>query len=70
MIFALCVTFMVGVWLGLYVADVLGPSKKAKKKVLEGLEFSITWGKPNLEIIQVKSEKHITDAIEFIEKHT
>jgi len=70
MMFALFITLLAGIWVGLYIAGVLGPSKKAKKKVLEGLEFSLTTGSPTPEIKQVTSEKHIHDAIDFIEKYT
>jgi len=62
MIFALCITFMVGVWLGLYVADVLGPSKKAKKKVIDDLQHV-------LEDNWKHCREEIKAAINFIEKH-
>lgn len=65
MIFALCVTFMVGVWLGLYVAAVLGASKKARKKMIDDLEEVLK----NIQHLPVCGDK-IKAAIKFIEKYT
>lgn len=54
---------MVGVWSGLYVAHVLGASKKAKKKMIDDLQH-----------IHDDNWAHCSDkikaAIKFIEKYT
>ena len=65
MIFAICVTFMAGVWLGLYVADVLGASKKAKEKIINDLKELLE----NIQHLPAYGDK-IKATIKFIEKYT
>lgn len=63
MIFAICIVFLVGMWTGMYIIHVLGPSKKAKKEIIDGLQqiLDADWA---------HCSDKIKAAIKFIEKHT
>ncbi len=63
MIFAIIITFLVGMWTGMYIVHVLGASKKAKKKIIDGLQQILddNWA---------QSVYKIQAAIKFIEKYT
>ena len=63
MIFAIIITFLVGMWTGMYIVHVLGASKKAKKKIIDDLQHI-------LDADWAHCSDKIKAAIKFIEKYT